>query len=428
MKKWYLCIDLKSFYASVECVERGLDPMTTDLVVADPGRTDKTICLAVSPSLKQKGVKNRCRLFEIPKTLDYIIAPPQMQKYINYSARIYGIYLEYISKEDIHVYSVDEAFLDITDYLGYYHKTPREMAIFLMNEVEKRVGVRATAGIGTNLYLAKIALDITAKHAKDFIGELTEESYQQTLWDHRPITDFWRVGPGIAKTLERHRMFTMGDVARADEDTLYRIFGVDAELLIDHAYGREPVTIADIKKYHSKDKSYSSGQVLPRNYNAAELELIVREMMRELCLRLSSEHRLTSSITLSLGFAGARAERGGLRQNYFVTGTHRFLSPTNSTSVAVAAAEQLYHRIVKDDKSYRRVYINCNKIIEDNSSYQASLFDADSATRDDEKIQSAMLKIKNRYGKNAIFRGEDLEEHATTCERNSQIGGHRSGK
>lgn len=244
----YFCIDLKSFYAAVECVERGLDVMTTDLVVADESRTDKTICLAVSPSLKEKGVKNRCRLFEIPLNLrkQIIIAPPRMQKYLDYAAEIYGVYLNYISKEDIYVYSIDEVFIDATDYLKLYQKTPRELAEFLMQEVFSTVGVRATAGIGSNLYLAKIALDIMAKHSPGFIGELTEESYKAQLWDHRPLTDFWRIGLGTARTLERHSLFTMRAVAMADEEILYNLFGVDAELLIDHAWGREPVTIKDI--------------------------------------------------------------------------------------------------------------------------------------------------------------------------------------
>lgn len=432
MERSIICIDLKSFYASVECVERGLDPMTTDLVVADPTRTDKTICLAVSPSLKQKGVRNRCRLFEIPKHFKYIIAPPRMQKYINYSARIYGIYLQYISKEDIHVYSVDEAFLDVTDYLKLYKKTPRQMAEFLMNEIKEKVGVRATAGIGTNLYLAKIALDITAKHAEDFIGELTEESYCKTLWDHRPITDFWRIGPGTAKTLEKHRMFTMGDIARANEDILYNLFGVDAELLIDHAYGREPVTISDIKKYHSKETSYSSGQVLPRDYTAEETVLIVREMVRELCLRLSKSGQLASSITLSLGIGKTSGNRnvGSFIKDRsgFLSGTRRFLSPTSSTRIVTAATEELFHQIVNPDLSYRRIYISCNKVIRAGELHQDSLFDLAGPAPADAKIQDAIIDIKNRFGKNAIFRGEDLEDHATTRMRNSQIGGHSSGE
>ena len=243
----YICIDLKSFYASVECVERGLDPMTTNLVVADPERSEKTICLAITPSMKALGIKNRCRLFEIPKNVDYIIAPPRMQKYIDYAAEIYAIYLRFISKDDIHIYSIDEAFLDITDYLATYQMTAKALALMLMGEILREVGVRATCGIGTNLYLAKIALDITAKHAPDFIGVLDEISYKEILWDHKPLTDFWRIGKGTATTLERYGITTMREIAEMDEDFLYGLFGIDAELLIDHAWGREPVKIGDIK-------------------------------------------------------------------------------------------------------------------------------------------------------------------------------------
>ena len=257
----YICIDLKSFYASVECVERGLDPMTTNLVVADPERSDKTICLAVSPSMKKLGVKNRCRVFEIPDGIDYIMAQPRMQKYIDYAAEIYGIYLKWFSKDDIHVYSIDEAFIDVTHYLHVYGCTPRELAVKIMNEISSKIGVRATCGIGTNLYLTKIALDITAKHAEDFIGELDEEKYRETLWDHRPLTDFWRIGEGTARRLEKIGVHTMGELAAAagrDENLLYKMFGVDAELLIDHAWGREPVTMADIASASAVDPPLSS--------------------------------------------------------------------------------------------------------------------------------------------------------------------------
>ena len=256
----YLCIDLKSFYASVECVERCLDALTTNLVVADPERGDKTICLAVSPSLKALGVKNRCRVFEIPKQIPYIMAPPRMKLYIEYSANIYAIYLRYVAKEDIHVYSIDEAFLDVTDYLGMYGMTARQLAVTIMEDVKRETGITATAGIGTNLYLAKVALDITAKHAEDHIGFLTEELYRKTLWEHRPLTDFWRIGRGTVNRLGSLGLLTMKDVAQADEDALYKMFGVDAELLIDHAWGRESVTMADIKAYRPENNSVGSGQ------------------------------------------------------------------------------------------------------------------------------------------------------------------------
>ena len=433
MMRTYLCIDLKSFYASVECVERGLDPMTTDLVVADPERGRGTICLAVSPSLKAKGVKNRCRLFEIPKNLKYIQATPRMQKYIDYSADIYGVYLEYFSKDDIYAYSIDEVFIDATDYLKLYQKTPREMAVFLMEEVKNKIGVRATAGVGTNLYLAKIALDIMAKHATDFVGELNEKTYRQKLWDHRPITDFWRIGPGIANRLEKHRMFTMRDIANADEDVLYGIFGVDAELIIDHAWGREPVTISDIKNYRSNSTSYSSGQVLPSDYSAEDTALVVREMVRELCLKLVDRHALATSVTLALGPAKKAVARfDNIEQiraftRSFKRGSYRFLTPTNSAIKATKYTENLFWQIADQAEQYRRIQLSFNDVVPDDKPRQQSLFEVVDQTKDDEKIQSAVISIKNRYGKNAIFRGEDLEDAATTRQRNQQIGGHRSG-
>ncbi|MBQ9016745.1 DNA repair protein [Candidatus Saccharibacteria bacterium] len=430
----YFCIDLKSFYASVECVERGLDPMKTDLVVADASRTDKTICLAVSPSLKKKGVKNRCRLFEIPLNLrkTTIIAPPRMQKYLDYAGEIYGIYLNYLSKEDIYVYSIDEVFIDATDYLKYYQKTPREFAKFLMDEIYQKLGVRATAGIGINLYLAKVALDILAKHADDYIGEVDEETFQKQLWDHRPLTDFWRIGPGTARTLERHSIPTMRGIALADEDILYKLFGVDAELLIDHAWGREPVTLADIKNYHSKSKSFSSGQVLYRDYTPTEASLIVREMTREVCLRLVREHQTTPSITLFLGYSNKykRALSGdenasALRRGYTVpssSGTANFSCFTNDEAVIMSKIEELYQQIVEPGLDIRRIYLNINHLRAESSLQQLSLFDQpDSKTK---RVSKTILELKDRFGKNAIFRGEDLEQHATTLVRNSQIGGH----
>ncbi|MBQ8992224.1 DNA repair protein [Candidatus Saccharibacteria bacterium] len=430
----YFCIDLKSFYASVECVERGLDPMTTDLVVADASRTDKTICLAVSPSLKKKGVKNRCRLFEIPMNLrkTAIIAPPRMQKYLDYAGEIYGVYLNYLSKDDLYVYSIDEVFIDATDYLKYYQKTPREFAKFLMDEVARKVGVRATAGIGTNLYLAKIALDILAKHADDFIGELDEESFKEKLWDHRPLTDFWRIGPGTARTLERHSIPTMRAIARADEDILYRLFGIDAELLIDHAWGREAVTLKDIKNYHSESKSFSSGQVLYRDYSPKEAALIVREMVREVCLRLVREQQTTSSITLYLGYSNKYKQAlngdenaSSLRRGYVIpssSGTTHFSAYTNDEATIMPAVMELYEQIVEPDLDIRRIYVNVNHLKAEASLKQLSLFDAPPSKT--KKVSKTILELKNRFGKNAIFRGEDLERHATTLVRNSQIGGH----
>ena len=421
-EKVYLCIDLKSFYASVECVERGLDPMTTNLVVADPSRTDKTICLAVSPSMKALGVRNRCRVFEIPKTIDYIMAPPRLQKYIDYSAEIYGIYLEYISKDDIYVYSIDECFLDVTDYLKLYKKTPREMANFLMGEITKRIGVRATCGIGTNLYLAKVALDITAKHSPDFIGELDEISYRQKLWDHKPITDFWRVGPGTAKRLAKYGIYTMGDITDADEDLMYKVFGIDAELLIDHAWGIEPTTIKDIKAYRPKSNSISRGQVLMRDYTFEEGRIIVKEMMELIALEMVQKNVVTESVTLMVGYSNREEVEPA-------HGTISFDFATNAGNLMMEKISELYDRIMDEDLLIRRVYITCNNIKEKTEEKQLNFFETameEDLKREDD-MQKAINSIKMKFGKNAMFKGMDLEEGATTLERNLQIGGHKSG-
>ena len=316
MQQVYICIDLKSFFASVECVERGLDPMTAKLVVADPTRTEKTICLAVSPALRALGVRNRCRVFEIPPRLDYIMAQPRMALYIRYSARIYSIYLRYFSPEDIHVYSIDEVFIDVSRYLAVQRKTPRELVKTLLRDIKAETGLVATCGIGSNLYLAKIALDIISKHAPDFIGELDETSYREKLWDHRPITDFWRVSRGTSARLASLGILTMRDVANAREDVLYKTFGVDAELLIDHAYGRESVTIADIKAYKPKSESISSGQVLARDYGLDEGRIIVREMAEALAFELFARGETTDSINIILGYSqssGRKSVHGSLR-------------------------------------------------------------------------------------------------------------------
>ena len=281
-ERTYLCIDLKSFYASVECVERGLDPMKVNLAVADPERGTGTVCLAISPSMKALGVKNRCRVYEIPKNIEYIMAPPRMKLYINYSANVYAVYLKYLAKEDIHVYSIDEAFLDVTQYLALYRLTARELAVTIMEDIRMATGITAAAGIGTNLYLAKVALDIMAKHVADNIGCLDEELYRSMLWDHTPLTDFWRVGAGTQKRLRHVGIMTMGDIAHAQEDMLYNMFGVDAELLIDHAWGRESATMEDIKAYQPQSNSLSCGQALLRDYTFEEGRLIVKEMVDSL--------------------------------------------------------------------------------------------------------------------------------------------------
>ena len=424
-EKAYICIDLKSFYASVECVERGLDPMTTNLVVADPERSEKTICLAITPSMKAMGIKNRCRLFEIPKGIDYIIAPPRMQKYIDYSADIYEIYLRYISKEDIHIYSVDEAFLDLTSYLSTYHMTAKEIAQMLMSIILKETGIRATCGIGTNLYLAKVALDITAKHADDFISELNETTFKSELWEHMPLTDFWRIGKGTAKTLSRYGIQTMRQIAEMDETFLYELFGIDAELLIDHAWGREPVTMADIKGYRSKSNCLSSGQVLMRDYAFEEGRLIVREMMDLMCLDLVDKRLVTSSVTLYVGYSNSLHADPS-------RGTVKFEIPTSADRLIIPAVIALYNRTVDKNKMVRRINITCNQVldVDTNASHQLSFFDQsdDQGAEKNLKVQKAVLEIKKKYGKNSILKGMNYEASATTRERNRQIGGHKSGE
>lgn len=415
----YLCIDLKSFYASVECVERGLDPLTTPLVVADAERTEKTICLAVSPAMKAMGVKNRCRVFQIPKNLEYIMAPPRMQLYIDYSAKIYGVYLKYISKEDIHVYSIDEVFMDVTDYLYMYQMTAKELSIQIMKDVYETTGITATCGIGTNLYLAKIALDITAKHVEDHIGILDEETYCKTLWNYKPLSDFWRIGAGTVKRLERIGVTTMGELAKTDEDYLYRIFGIDAELLIDHAYGRETTTMEDIKSYHPKNNSLSSGQVLATDYNYTDGKLIVKEMADLLSLELVEKGLITESITLHIGYSNYQGKEPA-------HGTIQTDTATNSTVRLVHYVEQLYERII-DKKAYiKRVTLTFNNVMDE--AYQQYDFFCDAAELEREnKMQKAMIHIKKKYGKNAILKGMNLSEGGTTIERNRQIGGHKSG-
>lgn len=420
MERTYLCIDLKSFYASVECVERGLNPMTTNLAVADPERSDKTICLAISPAMKALGIKNRCRVFQIPAGVQYIMAPPRMKLYIDYSADIYGIYLKYIAKEDIHVYSIDEAFLDVTQYLSLYHLTARELAGEIMEDIKKTTGITATAGIGTNLYLAKVALDIMAKHVKDNIGCLDEQSYRQRLWKHRPLTDFWRVGSGTVRRLATMGLFTMEDIAHADEDMLYHAFGVDAELLIDHAWGRESTTMEDIKAYQPKSSSLSNGQVLSRDYSFEECELIVKEMTDALCLDMIEQGMVTRSVTLTAGYS-ARLEMKP------ASGTVSLLTATNSYRSIIPCVLELYHSIVERDKPIRRLGVTCNALTEEGNE-QYDFFTDYTTVEREQKAQKAVLAIKHKYGKNAVVRGMDLQECGTTIERNQQIGGHKSGE
>lgn len=420
MEKVYICIDLKSFYASVECVERGLDPLTTKLVVADPDRSEKTICLAITPAMKALGIKNRCRVFQIPKSVKYITATPRMQLYIDYSARIYEIYLKYISKDDIHVYSIDEAFFDVTNYLSMYRLTARELAIRIMDDVKASTGITATAGIGTNLYLAKVALDITAKHVKDNIGYLDEELYIRNLWRHKPLTDFWRVGPGTVRRLGSIGMMTMEDIARGDEKILYKMFGIDAELLIDHAWGRESTTMKDIKDYRAKSSSLSSGQVLMRDYLYEESRVIVKEMTDELCLNMAEKGMVTGSVSLMVGYGAGHLMKPA-------TGSVTLPTRTNSYAVIVPCVLELYERIIQKDKTVRRFNISCNGVVK--GKYEQYELFADYKTIErDKKLQQAVLNVKKRFGKNAIIRAMDLQEEATAMDRNRQIGGHKSGE
>ena len=418
-ERTYLCIDLKSFYASVECVDRGLDPMTTKLVVADPERTQKTICLAVSPGMKKLGIKNRCRIFEIPENLEYIIAPPRMQRYIDVSADIYAIYLKYIAKEDLYAYSIDEVFVDVTDYLSMYQMSATQLATMILADVMQQTGITATCGIGTNMYLAKVALDISAKHVKGNIAFLDEESYQKTLWNHRPITDFWRVGAGIAKRLERHGIYTMKDIAMAKEETLYSLLGVDAELLIEHAWGKEPTTIAEIKAYKPKHNCLTSGQVLCSERSHEEGKLIVKEMVDLLCLELVDKGLVTDSISIQVGFEN-KLELPPAR------GTTKLPITTSSAKTMFPYIEQLYEQIISPHRGVRRVNLTFNNVI-DEAYQQYDLFIDPADLERERKMQRAMIDIKKKFGKNAILKGMNLEEGATTMIRNQQIGGHKSG-
>lgn len=419
LNRTYMCIDLKSFYASVECRERKLNPMTTNLVVADPERTEKTICLAVSPAMRALGVPGRCRVFEIPAGIDYIMAPPRMQLYIDYSAEIYSIYLKYIAKEDIHVYSIDEVFMDVTDYLSMYQMEAPELSRMIMQDILSTMGITATAGIGSNMYLAKIALDITAKHVEEHIGILDEETYRKTLWNHKPLTDFWRIGPGIAKQLERVGISSMGEIANADEGLLYKLFGIDAELLIDHAWGRESVTMADIKNYKPKTNCISSGQVLGCDYDFEGGKLVVKEMADLLCLELVDKGLVTDSLTLHIGYSNRIPKKSA-------HGTISMTVTTSSAKQIIGYTLKLYEDIVDRYTPVHRVNLSFNNVV-DESYQQYDLFTSPAELEREHKLQEAMLDIKNKYGKNAILKGMNLLDGATTMERNRQIGGHKSG-
>ncbi len=415
----YFIIDMKSFFAAVECTDRWLDAMSTKLVVADSRRTDKTICLAVSPAMKALGVKNRCRLFQIPKDIDYIIAPPRMKKYISYAAKIYGVYLKYMAKEDIYQYSIDECFLDVTAYLPMYKLRAKEFAKKLIDEIWQTTGIPATCGIGTNMYLAKIALDITAKHAPDRIGWLTEEKFKKELWHHKPLTDFWGISTGISNRLAKHGIHDMYGIASFDENRLYKEFGVNAELLIDHSKGIETCLLEDIKKYKSKSKSFSTSQILPEAYTKEEAKVVLNEMIQEGCYRLVREKVITPLIHIYLGYQD--------EHHIGTKGTKRLTLPTNLPSKIIPAALELYDKIVDKNKMVRRIGYDFSDL-QTESVRQMDFFTDLKQEEKEEKLLKTVLSIKDKFGKNAMLRGIDFEKKATQRDRNEQIGGHRSGE
>ena len=417
-QRYYLCIDMKCFYASVECAERQLNPFETCLVVADESRGKNALCLAVSPKLKALGVRNRCRLSEIPGNLDYIIAQPRMQLYIDYAADIYAIYLDYFAPEDIHIYSIDECFLDVSNYLLAYGKSPRELAKLLMNAIADRLQIPSTAGIGTNLYLAKIALDITAKHAKDHMGYLDERLYRESLWDHRPLTDFWQVSDGTVSRLERHGIQTMRDITMASEELLYKIFGRNAELLIDHAWGRESCLMSDIKNYRSKTHSVSFSQILPRDYSFDEARIVMQEMILHGARELMKRKVITPKVWI--GVAYSRDTQPSARGSVRLTGATALNSLLREPTLA------LFDGIVARDRPIRRLAIAfCDTVDEGCEGYD--LFTDWNALEREKARERAVTELTERYGKNAVLRGTNLLDAATQRERNEMIGGHRAG-
>ena len=500
--RMYICIDLKSFYASVECIERNLDPMTTNLVVADASRTEKTICLAVSPALKSFGIPGRPRLFEVVQkvkainnqrrwsapnkklegessnylelkknpslALSYITAPPRMAYYMEYSTRIYNVYLKYIAPEDIHVYSIDEVFIDVTNYLTTYNLSPRELAMKIIRDVLDTSGITATAGIGTNMYLAKIAMDIVAKKMPADkngvrIAELDEMSYRRQLWSHRPLTDFWRIGKGYAKKLEENGLYTMGDIAayslvESGEDRLYKLFGVNAELLIDHSWGWEPCTIEDIRAYKPENKSIGSGQVLHCPYDFDKAKLIVREMTDLLVLDLVEKRLVTNQIVLTVGYDIENLINPEIKKLYkgeittdnygrkipkHAHGTANIGRMTSSTMLIMKAVMELFDKIVNPKLLVRRVNISANHVIPEGEVQQNQSFEQldlftdyeelqkkreqeEKSLKKERAIQEATIELRNRFGKNAILKGTNLQEGATTKDRNKQIGGHHA--
>ncbi len=413
----YFCIDMKSFFASVECAERGLNPFTTNLVVADETRGNGALCLAVSPKMKALGVKNRCRMFEIPKGIEYIIAKPRMKKYIEYAADIYELYLRYIDRNDIHVYSIDESFIDATDYLRCYKTGAKEFATMLMNLIAVEKHIPATAGIGTNLYLAKIVLDITAKKVPDHIGYLDEKLYQTTLWKHRPITDFWHIAGGTAKRLAKLGVYDMEGITRLPEELLYKTFGINAEILIDHAWGREPCTMQDIKGYKSNSKSISNSQILFEDYTFDKALVVMDEMTLNMCHRMMREHVISNKVGIYIGYSKDVIPPAA--------GTIKMHITTNVYSAIKPYVHQLFERIVDKETPIRRIGIDFTNIVDDCCEGYDLFTDMD-AIEKEKRTEAAVLKMQDKYGKNAVLRASDLLEGATAIQRNKQIGGHNS--
>lgn len=412
----YLCIDLKCFYASVECVDRGLDPFKTSLVVADKSRGNGSICLAISPQMKALGIKNRCRLFDIPKGVNYIIAKPRMKKYIEVSAEIYEVYLKYISKDDIHVYSIDEAFLDVTHYHKLYNKSTLEIGKMIIQDIYKKTGITAACGGGPNMFLAKIALDIMAKKTKDNIAYLSENDFKLHLWDHRKLTDFWQIGQGIARRLNKLGMYCLKDVAYADEKILYKEFGVNAEFLINHANGLDPTTIKTIKDYIPKQKSLSSGQVLEKDYCYNDGKLVIKEMVDGLVLDLVRKRLVTDRIAFSVGYSNDyEVQASGMSKKLNVV--------TNSYDILSKEISEMYELKVDKKIPIRRMMVVFGNL-QDESFEQYDLFTNIDKINKEKKLQDAIIEIKDKFGKSSVLRGTNLEENATTLKRNKLIGGH----
>lgn len=418
-QRTYVCIDMKSFYASVECAERHLSPFETNLVVADETRGKGAITLAISPKMKSFGVKNRCRLFEIPQNMDYIIAMPRMSLYIKYCADIFEIYLDYFSQDDIHQYSIDEAFIDVTDYLPIYHLSAKDLAKKLINEIAVRTHIPATCGIGSNLYLAKIALDITAKHCKDHIGELTEETFKETLWHHRPITDFWNIANGIATRLARYGIYDMKGIADAPEDLMYRLFGKNAKIIIDHANGKESCTITDIKSYKSKSKSISNSQILFSDYDYDKALLVLQEMALNGCQRLLREHLIASHVGIMVGYSKDVIPATG--------GTIKMANATNLYSHIKEYVNRLYEENTVNGYLIRRLGISFSGLADESAEGYDLFTDFESIERE-RRLENTVLAIKDKFGKNAMLRGFDLADGATQITRNKLIGGHNGGE